>query len=262
MDRQFGQFFTDMWKSASDFSFYRRVARLPFGLAFRHLLKISLLFGTVLATIAIFQIVFLNGVLVWCRDNLPVITVHNGEASADVKQPYVITRKVDDKEGITVIIDTTGKTGEIGDEYKNAVLIKREGLIFKLGDRSIKQDFAGAKELTIDKEYFDSRIVSYRRLALYTLLIYVALLLTLFVQSAAVAIIGQAMALIRGLRYTFSEVLRMSFYSASVAVCFLLFILLAGIRLQPFYIFAIYAFIHISFLVGAIFSTGGDELAT
>jgi hypothetical protein len=262
MQRQFGDFFVDIWRSASDFRFYRYVATLPFGIAFRHLLKISLLFATVLAAIMILQVIFFNGVLTWCRDNLPVVNIRDGEASAEVEQPYSIERKVDDKVVFVVIIDTTGHTQQIDQGQRSGVLVKKNGVVFKLSDRTIEQEFPQGEEVTIDKAYFNKLIVGRMRLALYTAAIYGIVLVLLSAQSAAIALIGQALAVIRGLRYTFLQVLKISFYSIALAVCFLLIVVLAGIRLEPVYILAIYAFIHITFLVGAILSSGGSELVT
>ncbi len=85
-NRRTGRFFTDIWRSASDMRFYGEAAARPFGAALRHLAKVALLLGAVLAAVIVVGLMSFNHAVAWCMDNLPVITVKNGEASADVIQ--------------------------------------------------------------------------------------------------------------------------------------------------------------------------------
>lgn len=258
---QFKHLLSDLWRSASDLRFYQEVAALPFGVACRHFLIVTGFFGTILAVLAVAQLVFMNNLWLWCRDNLPPVTISNGEARAEVAQPYLMERKMGDKANLAVIIDTTGKTETVDPRYNGGVLIARKAVMFKLGDMSIKRDLAGIKNLSIDKNYFSSLIVGYGRMALYVAGIYGALLLLLFAQSAVAALIGKAVALLRGSRRSFMAVLRMSLYALSLAVCVLFFVLFLGVGLQVRYVLALYVFIHFAFLIGAVLTSGGDESA-
>ncbi|MCX6338795.1 MAG: DUF1189 family protein [Candidatus Aureabacteria bacterium] len=261
MNRRFGKFFSDLWKSASDLRFYQEVAALPFGAAFRHLLTVAGFFGTVLAVIAVVQLIFLNNLLLWCRDNLPPVTILDGEARAEVAQPHLVERRVGDKANFAVIIDTTGKTDRVDPRYSGGVLIKRRAIVFKLGETSIERNFGEMRNLSIDRNYFSGLTVGYTKMAFYIAGLYGALVLVLFAQSAAAALIGKVVALLRGSRRSFRAILQMSIYALALAVCVLFFVLFMGIGLQPRCVLALYVFIHLAFLIGAVLTSGGDEIA-
>ncbi len=53
----------------------------------------------------------------------------------------------------------------------------------------------------------------------------------------------------------------MSFYAAALAVCFILAILLVGVRLDPRVLLGVYAFVHVAFLVAAVVSAEGGARA-
>ena len=255
------RFFTDIWKSASDLRFYQEVGALPFGAACRHFLTVAGVFGAILAVMAVVELIFMNNLWLWCRDNLPPVTIRNGEARAEVAQPYLIERKIGGKAHFAVIIDTTGKTERVDPRYSGGVLIKRRAIVFTLGETSIERDFAGVKNLSIDKNYFSGLINGYGRIALYVAGLYGALVLVLFVQSAAAALIGKIVALLRGSRRSFRAILQMSFYALSLAVCVLFFVLFLGLGLHLRYVLGLYVFVHLAFLIGAVLTSGGDEIA-
>jgi hypothetical protein len=254
-------FFTDLWKSASDLRFYQEVAALPFGAAFRHLLTVAGFFGTILAVIAVVQLIFLNHFWLWCRDNLPPMTIRDGEAHAEVAQPHLVERRIGDKANFAVIIDTTGKTERVDPRYSGGVLIKRRAIVFKLGETSIERDFGGVRNLSIDRNYFSGLMFGYKRIALYVAGLYGALVLVLFSQAAAAALIGKVVSLLRGSRRSFRAILQMSFYALSLAVCVLFLVLFVGIGLHLKYTLALYVFIHLAFLICAVLTSGGDEIA-
>jgi hypothetical protein len=124
---------------------------------------------------------------------------------------------------------------------------------------SIDRDLSGVKNLSIDKTYFNDRVVGYGKIALYVVGIYGALLVLLFAQAAVAAFIGRGVALLRRSRCSFMAILRMSLYSLSLAVCVLFLVLFLGIGLQVQYLLALYVFIHFAFLLGAVLTSGGDE---
>lgn len=255
------RFFTDIWKSASDLRFYQEVAALPFGVACRHLLTAVGVFGTVLAVLAVVQLIFLNNLLFWCRDNLPPVTIRDGEAHAEVAQPHLIERRIGDRANFAVIIDTTGKTERMDPRYSGGALIKRSAIVFTLGEISIERDLGGVKNLVIDRNYFSGLMYGYMRIALYVAGIYGALALVLFAQAAAATLMGKVVSLLRGSRRSFRAILQMSIYALVLAVCVLFFVLFMGIGLRPQYVLALYVFIHLAFLIGAVLTSGGDESA-
>jgi hypothetical protein len=261
MARRFGQFFSDVWRSASDMRFYGEVAALPFWSAFRHLLKVVAALGVVLAVMLVVQLVFLNGVWRWCMDNLPVIAIRNGVASAEVPQPKVIERAVNAKESFAVIIDTTGATAGIDPKYTGGVLVKKKGIVIRVGETVFSRDYLDRASFTVDRAYFRRLIVRPPWIALIAAGIFPGVLAALFIQSAAAAALGTLVSRIRGAGCPFRAVLQMSFYAATLAVCFLFAVVLVGVRLSPLSLLALYAFVHVAFLVGAVFSAGGSARA-
>ncbi len=252
-----GRFFTDIWRSASDMRFYGEAAARPFGAALRHLAKVALLLGAVLAAVIVVGLMSFNHAVAWCMDNLPVITVKNGEASADVPQPKVIEFTTGSKEKFAVVIDTTGATPGIGPAYANGVLVKRRGLTVKGGGRVFSIAFDSRASVTADRAYFKRLLVRPAWIALAAAGIFPVTLAALFLQSAAAAVLALLVSRLRGAARGFRPTLQMSFYAAALAVCFLLAVLLAGVRLHPVFLLALYAFVHAAFLIGAVLSAGG-----
>jgi hypothetical protein len=261
MGRKFGALINDVWRSASDLRFYGEVARMPFGTAFRHLLKVAVVAGTIVSLVIVLGTLFLNDIWRWCREALPVVTIRDGEASAAVAQPHCIERPVAAQEKIAVILDTTGAVQQVDQKYIIGALIQRRGIVVKMGEAVLSWSYSANRAFTIDRAFFDRLIVGYAKLILLVSGVYGGLFALLFAQSAAVACIGEAVVRIRGLDYSYREVLQMSFYALALAVCFLLFLMLFGIWLRPSYSLGVYAFIHVVFLLAAILTPGGDERA-
>jgi len=256
MARKFGRFFSDIWRSATDLRFYQEVAQRPFLVAFRHILKIAGIFGTISAVVMLSLLIFLNGIYRWCGGNLPTIVIQNGVAHAEVLQPYRVEGTAGGKERFTVAIDTTGKMERPDPNYRIGVLVKRTGFVFAMGDNIMEWSFTGLQDLTIDKNYFERSIIRYRSMSLYVAGLYAAILLLLIAQSSAAAALGKGVGVLCGCRLSFIAILKMSSYAIALSVCALFFVVLAGVRLQPFYILAIYILTHLAFLFGAILVTG------
>lgn len=253
--------FNDMWRSASDLHFYAEVARMPFGPAFAHLLRVSLAAGTVFSLLMILNVYFLNGFMRWCQENMPVVEVRGGEASSDVPQPYIIERTAGSGEKAAVIIDTTGAVARVGGEYMIGALIRKDGITVKARDAELSWSYPKGAAFTIDRRFFGRFIISAWMIPLIAGSIYMAVLLILFAQAAAVALLGEGVAALRGIRYSYREVLQMSFYAVSLAMCVMLILTFLGIVLSPGYSIAVYAFIHLTFLVAAVMTAEGDERA-
>ncbi len=252
------RFLTNIWKSASDLSFYQEVGELPFRAACRHFLTVAGAFSAILAAMAAVELVFMNNLSLWCRDNLPPVTIRNGEARAEVAQPHLIERKFGGGALFAVIIDTTGKTERVDPRYIGGILIKRRSIVFTLGETSIERTLAGVENL---RSYFNGLVRGYRRIALYVSGFYGALMLALFLQSVAGALLGKIAALLRGSPLSFRAIMQMSFYALSVAMCMLFLVLFLGLGLHLRYLLGLYVFVHLAFLIGAVLTSGGDESA-
>ncbi|MDD5557620.1 MAG: DUF1189 family protein [bacterium] len=251
----------ELWRSASDLGFYAEVALRPFGPAFRYLLKVTAVCGTVAALVVCLNVYFLNGLWRWCRDNLPVVTVRDGEASAEVAQPFLVERTIGDGEKGAIIIDTTGGTERVGAEYAAGALVARTGVVVKLGDAVLSWSYARKRDFVMDAAFFDGLIVRRRMLALFAAGTYAALLFGLLLQSAAGALLGEGIALLRGAAYSYRQVFQMSIYAAALSLFALFLLLIFGIWLRPLVAVAACASIHLSFLVAALFAAGREERA-
>lgn len=241
--------------------FYAEVAALPFGAAFRHLAKVAAILGVFLSVTLVAALLAFNHAMAWCMDNLPVITVRNGEASADVPQPRVIECGTGARESFAVIIDTTGAVTAIDPRHANGVLIGKRGLLIKGGDRVYSVDFLDRSSFTVDRAYFSRLVIRPAWIALVAIAVFPGVLAALFAQSAAAAALAVAASRLRGAGCAFLPALQMSFYAAALAVCFLLAVVLVGIRLNPVFLLALYAFVHAAFLIGAVLSAGGGAHA-
>ncbi len=77
-----GRFFTDIWRSASDMRFYGEAAARPFGAALRHLAKVALLLGAVLAAQREERTIDEERLTTWMYEHLRVIAIPVADADA------------------------------------------------------------------------------------------------------------------------------------------------------------------------------------
>jgi len=127
-----------------------------------------------------------------------VITIRNGVASAEVPQPKVFDRVVDAKESFVVIIDTTGATAGIDPKYTGGVLVKKKGIVIRVGETVFSRDYLDRASFTVDRDYFRRLIVRPPWIALIATGIFPGVLAALFIQSAAAAALGTLVSRIRG----------------------------------------------------------------
>lgn len=259
--RPVGQFFNDCWKSISDFRFYSYVAKQPFGAAIRHFLKMTVLVGTICSILMVTQMIFMNRFLTWCRDNLPEITISEGNAAADVPQPYVAQRDEAGRIEFTVVIDTTGETTQLDEDYVNGILVRKNGVVFRFGKRTMEHVFPETLNVTIDRAYYESIIFTPLRIAGYVAAVYLILGVVWFLQSLFITSLTYTVAMWRRAGCLYRMALNISLYALTPAVCFLMAIVLLGVGLHPLYACALYLIIHVAFAIGAVISYGASRHA-
>ncbi|MCX6356902.1 MAG: DUF1189 family protein [Candidatus Aureabacteria bacterium] len=226
--------------------------------AVRHLGKLIIGIGTVGAVVMVSQVLFLNGVWRWAMDALPEIIIRDGEASSAVPQPRVVERTLAGRSAWAVVIDTTGKTQRLDEKYSAGVLVRREGLTVNAAGRSIDLSFTRIRDLTIDRAFFQSRILGYPRLALYVLGLYAALSALLSAQALCGGLVGYLLARLRRVSRGFAEVLKMSIYALVLSFCFVCLVFIAGVGLGPSYLLILYVGVHLAFLSAAVLSWKGE----
>lgn len=121
------KFLSELWKSITSVQFYQEIAQRPLTEGLRYfsflILLVTLLLsvrftGEVLRVMEDFER--------WTRERLPNIVIEKGKVFADIPQPWQASG-----EDFVVVIDTTGKTREIGHEYPRGVLIMESKILLK-----------------------------------------------------------------------------------------------------------------------------------
>jgi|GEM_PF-1806436 len=121
------RFALQLLKSSTSGTFYQKMTERRFSEALRYFSLLILFVTLVLSVRFTFDIVKgLSQFEAWSQENLPEITILKGKVSVNVSQPWQ-----KEEEGIVMIIDTTGKTAEIGETYSRGVLLTQNRLFVK-----------------------------------------------------------------------------------------------------------------------------------
>ena len=145
-------FFEEIWRSISDFKFYKDVKSFSVGKSIKYILLFILLISLILTIRYSYGFgAGLNIAAEWMKKNLPVIEIQNGIASVDVEQPYKVSQ-----DDMVVIIDTTGKTSSL-DGYKRGVLLMKDKVLYKESDVKTEiYNLADVKNLKIDQNFMNT----------------------------------------------------------------------------------------------------------
>lgn len=122
-------FWFDLKDAVSSFPFYKSASSRSLSQAMKFLLGLVLLLTVVLSIRLSFSAFYgINAISDWMIQSLPEITVTQGQASSAVQQPFKIEAL--DKQFI-FILDTTGVTQEIPNEYPSGILVMQKKVLFK-----------------------------------------------------------------------------------------------------------------------------------
>lgn len=245
MESQKINFFTKIYRSVTDFSFYRLVLKEPSGKAFLYLLLLSLLFG---AIALIEPIVATNkGINIaneFVRNEVPYFVLADGELEVDGDMPIIYE---DGSEGI--IIDTTGKTDEsILDEYERGVYISKYKLINKQ-DRIQKRviEFSQMKDLNITKDDVMS-LLPHARWIIAVILVFgiIGMFLGKLISTLLISIIGLIINAMTKAKLEYGNIYKLGIYSITLPTIIKTVINLADITIP--YFFMIYYGIVVFYL--------------
>ena len=165
------RFFTQIYFSCTDFSFYKSIVRQKVSASVQYFL--ILLFLITLFSSIVYCFYFKVGVKLfaeWSEKNLPEIMIREGIVQSKVSQPYISEQK-----DFVFILDTTGKVTRIESQYPNGVLLQKSALLVKrAGMEDQEFDLSWIKKLDLS-----APIVAAWKEKIMPLLIPVVFLLTL-----------------------------------------------------------------------------------
>jgi len=141
-------FSSRIWKSCFNPSSYAEIKDQPFGKSLGYITLLILLYVTIFSFfITLVGFNFVGQATKWIDENVPEVTIKNGEISSEVAQPYV-----SDLDGFAFIIDTTGKTKKIGSDFESGILVAKNQVFFKRSEyRTEVYDVpAGEEEFQVD----------------------------------------------------------------------------------------------------------------
>lgn len=238
--------FNTIFRSSTDFKFYKEIFYQPFGKTLRYLLLLALLATLVLGVrySILFNRISEKG-LQWIGENIPYIEITDGVVAADVEQPFMI-----EEEGFVMIIDTTGQTLEIGPRYDSGILLTRNKVIIKQ-DRARTQEFdlSKIKQFRLDKE----GLGKWRKFFVGILIPFMIIMqfVYFFMAKIVQAVIAGLAVLIFKPQYKYSNILNVCVYALTPAT--ILALLVTLVTPKPLLYFPIiYLGMYVAFVVGGI----------
>lgn len=135
------RFFQVIWRSATDFSYYKDIYQAPFSFSVKYLFFLLLLlnliggigFASNIATYLPKVPQLIEKIKTTAKDFFPndlVITLNNGKVHTNVDEPYFIDFKTNDKNyDHFITIDTKASVDAIK-QYKTVILVTKNALVF------------------------------------------------------------------------------------------------------------------------------------
>lgn len=138
------RFFTVVWRSTTDFSYYKDIAKAPFSFSLKYLFFLNLIIGIVGGVIFAQTVIRfipeipakIEQAKIIAKEFYPndlVVTINNGKLRTNVDEPYFIEFPADlniDKNLFHLItIDTKASVEDIK-KYQTAVLVTNNALVF------------------------------------------------------------------------------------------------------------------------------------
>lgn len=242
------RFFSQVYLSATDFSFYKKIARQKLSATFFYFLLLLFLVSVATASSSFFYVKSeLERVVHWAEKHLPPITVRNGELSSTVEQPYTVADPQ-----FVFILDTTGKVTRFDPQVRQGVLVMKDRVIIKR-EGSENQDFLlnWIRELNLDAptlRAWKEKSIPVLPFFLFALF-FVGALFSKTVQAFLFSFIVWVFSTPKATGLGMKEIFTLSLYAATPAI--LLSLLVQVLRLEIPYFVAIYFFMYAAFFVGA-----------
>ncbi len=243
------KFFINLWRSTTNFRFYKEVAfqkvSKSIGYFFLFILLITLILSMKFST-ALIQ--GMGEVSKELGDRLPEIRIENGVVSTDVQEPFVIEEK-----NFIFIIDTTEKTTTIDPSYKQGILLTKNKLIHKQSEIETRAyDLSKIKSFTLNKEAMERWKETFSRFALPILLVslFPYFILVKLIQILLFSLIALIMNTVTKANLKYENLFNISLFALTPPVLLATIFNLAGLKVPLFGL--LYVAIYIIFLIGGI----------
>ena len=142
-------FFSFLFKSITDFNFYKKAANFKLSIIIKYVLMLVVLASLLVSlgvSLRINKIAKEAGD--WTLENLPIITIIDGKASVEAEMPFRIK-----KEDFEIVIDTTGQVTSLDESVEEGLLLTKDKLYVKQSKvQTNTYDLAQIEELRLDKK--------------------------------------------------------------------------------------------------------------
>ncbi|MBU2102759.1 MAG: DUF1189 family protein [Candidatus Omnitrophota bacterium] len=251
-------FFHEIIQSVSQSSFYGRVkdGKVTRSVRYIFLFVFLLSFLFTARTLYIINQGVAQGV-VWAKKNLPVVTIENGSARADVAQPFV--KEIEES---IIIIDTTGIITTLSD-YTQGLLLTKHELIYKKSTGETRMyDLRRVKRFRLDEAYMRKaqKLIVIIGFPLIWIMLFLYYGCARFVQILFFSLFAYAIAALQKIELTYSQIFNISVYAATCSMLLGACVGLVGLKI-PFFWLA-YACVYILYLAKALGNIKrGDSVA-
>ncbi len=253
------KFFINLWRSTTNFRFYKEVAfqkvSKSIGYFFLFIFLITLILSMKFSTTLIQG---MDEVSKELGDRLPEIRIENGIVSTDAQEPFTIEEKY-----FIFIIDTTGKITTVDPSYKQGILLTKNKLIHRQSEIETREyDLSKIKSFTVNKEAMERWKKTFSRFAFPILLVslfpyfIVAKLIHILLFSLIALIINTAIK--ANLKY--ENLFNISLFALTPPVLLATIFNLAGLKIPLFGL--LYIAVYIVFLIGGIRNCKGQIIET
>ncbi len=245
------KFFINLWRSTTNFRFYREVAfqkvSKSIGYFFLFIFLVTLVLSMKYSTVLIQGMGEVSKEL---GDRLPEIRIEDGVVSTDAQEPFIIEEK-----NFIFIIDTTGRITTIDPSRKQGILLTKNKLIHKQSEIETRAyDLSKIKSFTVNKEAMERwrKIIS--RFALPILLVclfpyFVVVKLIQILLFSLIALIVNA-ATKANLKY--ENLFNISLFALTLPVILATIFILAGFKIPLLWSVFLYTIVYIAFLMGGV----------
>ncbi len=233
-------------RSCSDFKFYREILPQSLGKTLRYLLVLMLLVAVVLGVrFGFFINTMSNKGLSWLEENIPYIEIVDGEVMVDADQPFIIEEK-----DFIGIIDTTGKTAEVPDDFPSGILLTKDKLFIKRDSlRTEEINLAKVQSFQLDDETLKKwrLIIVSAIIPLMLIFMYLYMLFTKFIQAL---IAGLIITLFKP-QLKLNNTLNICVYALTPVTILSALIFLVTLKPLPFF-FVVYLGMYVAFIWGGL----------
>lgn len=241
-------FFLEIKKAVSDFNFYKEVKDFEISRSLKYIFALIFLLTSVL-TIR-FSFDFKRGVNIaadWALQNLPLIEIQNGVASADVQQPYRI-----EEDDFALIIDTTGEVTGL-DGYERGILLMKEQLVYK--ESAVKTETYSLSDidaLRIDENFVNAirKNAVWMMFPIMLIGAFISSVIAKFFQIFAFSLISIAASTMVKVKLIYKQVFNIGVFAITASYVLGALLALAGLQL-PLFGF-VYAGLYITYLIVAV----------